>query len=123
VSLWRRLRVTSMWWRSGSGHRGLHAAGDGAGPGRTVKGLSNLISAAAVKAGVTGRTAHGLRKYRLSAIAEAGGSAHAIMAWEGHASLSEAEAYTRAASLKAVVPGEEQEQNEINAPADACKRL
>lgn len=95
----------------------------GQGRGRTVKGLSNLISAAAVKAGVHGRTAHGLRKYRLSAIAEVGGSAHAIMAWGGHASLSEAEAYTRAASLKAVVKGEEQEQNEVNDPADACKRV
>lgn len=92
------------------------------GMGRTVKGLSNLISAAAVKAGVTGRTAHGLRKYRLSAIAEAGGSAHAIMAWGGHASLSEAEAYTRAASLKAVVTGEEQERNEVNGAASGSKR-
>ncbi|MGP3699171.1 tyrosine-type recombinase/integrase [Rhodobacter sp. NSM] len=73
---------------------------------RTVKGLSNYISAAAVSAKVVGRTAHGLRKYRLSAIAECGGSAHAIMAWGGHASLSEAEAYTRAANRRAVVTGE-----------------
>lgn len=94
----------------------------GQGRGRSVKGLSNLISAAAVKSGVTGRTAHGLRKYRLSAIAEAGGSAHAIMAWGGHASLSEAEAYTRGASRKAVVVGVEQAQNEVNEVANGGKR-
>lgn len=86
----------------------------GQGKARTVKGLSNLISASAVDAGIIGKSAHGLRKYRLSAIAEAGGSAHAIMAWGGHASLSEAEAYTRAASRKAVVKGVEQEQNAVN---------
>lgn len=83
------------------------------GKSRSVKGLGNFISDAARAAGVV-KTAHGLRKYRLSMIAEAGGSAHAIMAWGGHASLSEAEAYTRAASRRALVRGEEQEQNAVN---------
>ena len=67
--------------------------------------LSNLISDAAKAAGILGRSSHGLRKYRLTAIAEAGGSAHAIMAWGGHASLSEAERYTRSASRKALIRG------------------
>ncbi|MCL4068180.1 site-specific integrase [Pseudomonas sp. GX19020] len=92
------------------------------GKSRTVKGLSNFITAAAVAAGVTGKTPHGLRKYRLSAIAESGGSAHAIMAWGGHASLAEAEAYTRAASRKAVVIGAEQEQNAVNELKNTSKR-
>lgn len=77
------------------------------GKARTVKGLSNLISDAAKAAGIQGRSSHGLRKYRLTAIAEAGGSAHAIMAWGGHASLSEAERYTRSASRKALIRGAE----------------
>ena len=92
------------------------------GKARTVKGLSNLITAAAAAAGIHGKTPHGLRKYRLSAIAESGGSAHAIMAWGGHASLSEAEAYTRSASRKAVVIGVEQEQNAVNDLKNTSKR-
>ena len=92
------------------------------GKGRTVKGLSNLISDAAAAAKITGKSAHGLRKYRLSAIAEAGGSAHAIMSWGGHASLSEAEHYTRAASRRALVMGPDQEQNEVNEADISCKR-
>ncbi|MFE3837313.1 tyrosine-type recombinase/integrase [Pseudogemmobacter sonorensis] len=104
---------------SGTGFTFLETA---QGKARTVKGLSNLISAAAIEAKITGRSAHGLRKYRLSAIAEAGGSAHAIMSWGGHSSLSEAEAYTRAANRRAVVTGEEQEQNDVNAVRNDCKR-
>lgn len=89
------------------------------GRARSVKGLSNLVADAAREAGLANRTAHGLRKYRLSAIAEAGGSAHAIMAWGGHATLSEAEHYTRAASRRALVVGVEREQNAVNADAVA----
>lgn len=92
------------------------------GKARSVKGLSNLISDGAAAAGIDGRSAHGLRKYRLTAIAEAGGSAHAIMAWGGHATLSEAERYTRAANRKALIVGAEQEQNTVNARADTCKQ-
>lgn len=92
------------------------------GKARSVKGLSNLISDGAAEAGIEGRSAHGLRKYRLTAIAEAGGSAHAIMAWGGHSTLSEAERYTRAANRKAMIVGPEQEQNAVNAAADTCKQ-
>lgn len=84
------------------------------GRARTVKGLSNYITAAARAAGITDRTAHGLRKYRLSMIAQFGGPAHAIMAWGGHASLQEAEAYTKSARRRSMVIGEEQEQNAVN---------
>lgn len=72
---------------------------------RSHKGLSNLISAAARKAGIYGKSAHGLRKTRLTLIAEAGGSTQAIMAWGGHRSLSEAERYTREADRKRAVMG------------------
>jgi hypothetical protein len=67
--------------------------------------LSNLISEAARDAGVK-KSAHGLRKARLTRIAEKKGTAHAIMAWGGHATLSEAERYTKAANLRGLVMGE-----------------
>lgn len=56
----------------------------------------------------------GLRKYRLTAIAEAGGSAHAIMAWGGHQTLVEAEHYTRAADRRRLVMGAEQGGNVVS---------
>lgn len=81
---------------------------------RSAKGLSNLISAAAEKAGITGKTAHGLRATRLTLIAEAGGSAHAIMSWGGHRTLSEAEQYTREADRRRVLSGTERKPNPVN---------
>ncbi|WP_296222832.1 tyrosine-type recombinase/integrase [uncultured Sphingomonas sp.] len=83
---------------------------------RSVKGLGNIINDGARDAGLTNRTAHGLRKARLSKIAESGGSTHAIMAWGGHVTLEEVELYTRAAALKRLVVGQEREQNAVNAP-------
>lgn len=64
--------------------------------------------------GLTDKTAHGLRKYRLTTIAEAGGSAHAIMAWGGHKSLDEVAHYTRAAEMKRLISGTEQKQNGVS---------
>ncbi|VDS07527.1 Tyrosine recombinase XerC [Paracoccus haematequi] len=78
-----------------------------AGKPRSVKGLGNLIADAARDAGLIDRTAHGLRKARLTAIAEAGGTSHAIMAWGGHASLAEVEHYTRAAKMRRLVSREQ----------------
>lgn len=75
-----------------------------AGRSRSVKGLSNLISQSARRAGIA-KTAHGLRATRLTLIAEAGGSTQAIMAWGGHKSLSEAEGYTREADRQKVLVG------------------
>lgn len=74
-----------------------------AGKARSVKGLGNLVAGAARDAGLKDKTAHGLRKARLTAIAEAGGTSHAIMAWGGHASLAEVEHYTRAAKMRRLV--------------------
>lgn len=81
---------------------------------RSVKGLGNIINDAARDAGLIDRTAHGLRKYRLTMIAEAGGSAHAIMAWGGHKTLSEVEHYTRAAEMKRLVSGTRTERNIVS---------
>lgn len=91
------------------------------GRARSVKGLGGVISAAAVAAGLDGRTAHGLRKSRLTMIAEAGGSAHAIMAWGGHKTLAEAQRYTSEAQIKRLVLGTERIQNEVNLPVNREK--
>lgn len=72
---------------------------------RSVKGLGNVINNAARDAGLKKRTAHGLRKARLTMIAEAGGTAHAIMAWGGHSSMTEVQRYTRAAERKRLILG------------------
>ncbi|WP_171054115.1 site-specific integrase [Arenibacterium halophilum] len=77
---------------------------------RSEAGLSNLISAA-TRPGIS---AHGLRKSRLTAIAEAGGSASAIMSWGGHKSLKEAEDYVSTANRKALLIGTEQKQKSAN---------
>ncbi|WP_372803126.1 tyrosine-type recombinase/integrase, partial [Paracoccus seriniphilus] len=84
------------------------------GKSRSVKGLGNMIRQAAQDAGLTGRSAHGLRKSRLTLIAEHGGSAHAIMAWGGHKTLAEAQKYTSSAQLKFLVTGTKQKRNEVN---------
>lgn len=83
---------------------------------RSVKGLGNVINDGARAAGLEHRTAHGLRKSRLTMIAEAGGSAHTIMAWGGHRSLSEAQRYTALAATRRLVVGEEQERNDVSLP-------
>ncbi|MFW2541498.1 tyrosine-type recombinase/integrase [Primorskyibacter sp. 2E107] len=75
------------------------------GRARSVKGLSNLIAAAARKAGLTGRTAHGLRKTRAIALAELLWTPHQIGAWTGHETLQEITEYTRAANKRALLLG------------------
>lgn len=79
---------------------------------RSVKGLGNTVAAAAREAGLD-LTAHGLRKARLTRIAEAGGSVHVIMAWGGHESLAEAQEYIATADRSRVLIGEEQERNTV----------
>lgn len=80
------------------------------GKARSIKGLSNLITAAAKEAGLTDRTAHGLRKSRLNRIAEASATSQAIMAWGGHSSLKEADVYIRHAERRLVIMGTEQKR-------------
>lgn len=81
---------------------------------RSHKGLSNLIAASAIEAGLANCTAHRLRKARLTDIAEAGGTAHAIMAWGGHKTLQEVEEYTRAAQMKRLISGPGTERNVVS---------
>jgi integrase len=64
------------------------------------KGFGNWIKKAAISAGLPHCSAHGLRKAAARRLAEAGCSAHEIMAITGHQTLSEAERYTREAGRK-----------------------
>ncbi len=80
--------------------RGSAHPGDRGGRPRSAKGLSNVISRAVKGAELSRISAHGLRKTRLTRIADAGGTTHQIMSWGGHASLSEVEHYTQSADQK-----------------------
>ncbi|MCT4608807.1 MAG: tyrosine-type recombinase/integrase [Pelagimonas sp.] len=75
------------------------------GRARSVKGLSNLISSAAKKAGIEGKTAHGLRKARAITLAELLWTPHQIGAWTGHETLQEVADYTRAANKRKLISG------------------
>lgn len=81
------------------------------GRARTVKGLGTTIAKSCTDAGLPNLSAHGLRKSRAIALAEAGATPHQIGAWTGHTSLSEIAHYTRAVDRRALVLGTEQDQN------------
>lgn len=84
---------------------------------RSSKALGTMIRESAAAAGLTGLSAHGLRKARAVALANAGATVHQIVAWTGHRTLKEAERYTRSADRLSAVIGEEQEQNRPNQTA------
>ncbi|QFT47840.1 site-specific tyrosine recombinase XerD [Roseivivax sp. THAF40] len=70
------------------------------GKARSHKAFSSWFADAARAAALDGLSAHGLRKYRLNALAEAGKSVLQMQAWCGHATLSEIEHYTRRAQRR-----------------------
>lgn len=72
---------------------------------RTQKGFSQWFAAAARKAGLTDRTAHGLRKYRMHKLAESGLSVHVMQAWVGHVTLEEVQEYTDRVNRRAIIAG------------------
>jgi integrase len=89
---------------------------------RTVKGLSQWVSAAASQAGLPDDcTAHGLRKARASALAQIGASPSRIGAWTGHTSLSEVAHYTRQIDQVSLLMGEDRERGMGNAVANFPK--
>ena len=71
----------------------------------TEKGFGNWVKKAAVDAGLPHCSAHGLRKAAARRLAEAGCSAHEIMAITGHQSLKEVERYTREANRRGLADG------------------
>jgi len=66
----------------------------------SIPGLGNWFHDRCVEAGLAGKGAHGLRKAGATRAAEAGASAHTLMAIFGWRTLAEAETYTRAADRK-----------------------
>lgn len=64
------------------------------------KGFGNWFKKRCIEADLPHCSAHGLRKAAARRLAEAGCSAHQIMAVTGHRTLAEAERYTRAADQK-----------------------
>lgn len=78
---------------------------------RSEKAFSSWFAEAAADAGVVGKSAHGLRKARAMALAEAGATAHQIAAWTGHESLSEVQRYSKAADRKRILSSTNKEQN------------
>jgi integrase len=76
-----------------------------AGRTRSSKALGTLIREASIAAGLTDRTAHGLRKARAVALADAGATTHQIAAWTGHKTLKEIERYTARAARRHAVMG------------------
>lgn len=70
---------------------------------RTQKGLSQWLAASARAAGLENRTAHGLRKSRAIALAEAGFTTMQLRAWIGHEDLDSLDVYVRDASKKRVL--------------------
>jgi integrase len=61
----------------------------------TVQAFSNWFARQCRMAGLTGRSAHGLRKLSALRCVLAGATAHQIMAWHGWTTLKQGELYTR----------------------------
>ena len=80
------------------------------GKSRSTKAFSSWFAGAATVAGVGGKSAHGLRKARAEALAEAGATAHQIAAWTGHETLSEVQRYSKAADRRRVLSSTDPEQ-------------
>jgi integrase len=80
------------------------------GASRSPKAVSQWFAAKARKAGILGRSAHGLRKSRAIALAEAGGTSPQIGAWTGHESLKEIERYIKNFNKKKALSKTEPEQ-------------
>lgn len=73
---------------------------------RSVKAFSQWFSAAARAAKLDDLTAHGLRKYRMNALAEAGASVLVMQAWVGHVTLAEVQRYTARADRRRAITGD-----------------
>jgi integrase len=72
---------------------------------RSQKAASQWFSAACRKAGITGKTAHGIRKHRAAVFQENGATTDKRMAILGHETETEARRYSAGASLVKTVSG------------------
>ena len=71
----------------------------------TAAGFGGWFRRRCKEAGLSGLSAHGLRKAAATRLADHGATAHELMAWFGWTTLREAERYTRAANRKALARG------------------
>jgi len=72
---------------------------------RSEKAASAWFAGILRAAGIEGKGAHGLRKYRAILMAERGATPDQRMAWLGHESMKEANNYSRAADRRRVISG------------------
>ncbi|MEL6219290.1 MAG: tyrosine-type recombinase/integrase [Pseudomonadota bacterium] len=72
---------------------------------RSPNAITNWFAYSVRKAGIEGRSLHGLRKSRAIALGEAGWSELRIKAWTGHESLEEVQHYTLGARNRALIEG------------------
>lgn len=99
------------------------------GKGRSPDGLGNLMREWCDKAGLAECSAHGLRKACARRLAEAGASAHEIMAVTGHKTLAEVQRYTETAMREGLADSAHakllsrpnREQTVVNLPARFAK--
>lgn len=78
------------------------------GRNRSAKAIGGDVAKSARLAGV-GKSAHGLRKARAVALAEAGASPLQLVTWLGHSNLSESAHYAKQAGRRASVMGTNEE--------------
>lgn len=74
---------------------------------RSHKSAAQWFSRAYTDAGLTGLSAHGIRKHRASVFKENGATPEQRMAFLGHETQSEAARYSKSADLQKVVSGTE----------------
>ncbi len=86
------------------------------GAARSSKSVSQWFAAKSRKAGITGKTAHGLRKTRTIALVEVEATTHQIGAWTGHESLKEIEHYAKKFNKRKALSGSKGERQSSNSP-------
>ena len=92
------------------------------GKSRSHKAFSSWFAGAATAAGAGGKSAHGLRKARAEALAEAGATAHQIAAWTGHETLAEVQRYSKSADRRRVLSSTDPEQKLETVPTHTGNR-
>jgi len=86
----------------------------GHGSARSIKAASQWFSAKAREAGITGKTAHGLRKRRTEMLIESGASRDQVKAWIGHQSDSMVNHYAQKFDRKRALTGPNGERKSSN---------
>jgi integrase len=84
--------------------------------------VSPWFASKARKAGIAGKTAHGLRKTRAIALVDAEATHHQVGAWTGHESLKEIEHYAKKFNRRKALTRSKREQ-ESSKPSDSVPKL